>query len=614
MDQQQKTQLTTEVQHHLDGVRSRIAEDVSQMRLLIAGDEDAMKAAMGEVESEDTKMIQAALIYHSMKQAEELQKLYPSPYFLRCDVQFEDDPAPHTFYIAKFPFSSEQIVSWTTPVAAIRYEEPGDISYTTPEEGVRQGVLLRKDQYMVVDGKLIFFASATTDMPREMVYQEYLSGRKNGFVLPEIVALMEKAQDQVIRADHRGPFVISGPAGSGKTTLALHRVAYLTQSPDTVKLYPSRTIIVFVQDTGTRAYFSHLLPELGIHNVRITTFSEWAFERLKLEQYTYQTRIGEDEVERDQYEYQKLQALRASTVERYQSRQEFSSLEKIYIPFFTPRQRALFAGQRKRQQLDRFDLTLLLQAFQQTYGFTSSEQLSTRQKNGIMRRHTKVSPLEYSLMVIDEFQNYLPEQLHILHGCVQQKHRSVLYVGDMAQRTQFGTIRDWQEINEVIHPERSVKLHKVYRNTREIVQYIQGLGYAVELPEGLRHGEEVVEKIIYSAEEECAYIKEIIQKDPEKSVGILAKDTTYLDVFRGEFKENSIVHCMTMREAQGVEFDVVCLVGITESSFALSEEERKDPEYVAEKEKINRDLLYVALTRAISELHVLGKEKLLHRG
>lgn len=66
---------------------------------------------------------------------------------------------------------------------------------------------------------------------------------------------MEKAQDQVIRASHKGSLVIGGPAGSGKTTLALHRVAYLTQAPETSEFYPTKSIIVFVQDTGTKITF-----------------------------------------------------------------------------------------------------------------------------------------------------------------------------------------------------------------------------------------------------------------------------------------------------------------------------------------------------------------------
>ncbi|HNW09616.1 MAG TPA: hypothetical protein PKM52_03475, partial [bacterium] len=109
-----------------------------------------------------------------------------------------------------------------------------------------------------------------------MIYQEYFSTRKTSFILPEIVAQMEKAQDQVVRAEYGGKLAITGPAGSGKTTLALHRAAYLLQSPETVDKLDANQIIVFVQDDSTRDYFSHLLPELGINDVEITTMASWA--------------------------------------------------------------------------------------------------------------------------------------------------------------------------------------------------------------------------------------------------------------------------------------------------------------------------------------------------
>jgi len=101
----------------------------------------------------------------------------------------------------------------------------------------------------------MFFSKEVEGRARELIYQEHFTNRKTGFMLPEIVAEMEKSQDQVIRAHHEGPLVISGPAGSGKTTLAFHRVAYLTQAPDTALHYREDSIIIFVQDNGTKEYF-----------------------------------------------------------------------------------------------------------------------------------------------------------------------------------------------------------------------------------------------------------------------------------------------------------------------------------------------------------------------
>lgn len=186
-----------------------------------------------------------------IERQEELKKLFGSPYFIRCDVVYKKTGERKTLYFAKHYFTEENIYSWVAPASVIRFEKPGPASYKLPDKTIEHVELLRKEQYMIVEGKVLFFAVEEGEKPRELIYQEHFS-RKTGFVLPEIVGVMEKAQDKVIRAHHSGPFVISGPAGSGKTTLALHRVAYLVQSPDTGEYYPGKSIIVFVQDTGTK--------------------------------------------------------------------------------------------------------------------------------------------------------------------------------------------------------------------------------------------------------------------------------------------------------------------------------------------------------------------------
>lgn len=607
MLQTEKDLIVNQARQQLTDAQASISSEIERLRTIVQ--EGASELKNADTEVEEAKMIQAALLRHSGRTLEELEKLLPSPYFTRCTILFDDERDPQTYYFGKFSFEPESIISWTTPIASVRYEEPGHISYSTPEDGQRTGILLRKDQYMIVEGKIIFLASESTEYPRELVYQEYLSTRRSGFALPEIVAQMEKAQDQVIRADHAGPFTISGPAGSGKTTLALHRVAYLAQSPETSRIYPSRQIIVFVQDTGTKDYFSHLLPELGIHNVRIATFSEWAFELLGFTGISYQTRHGQDEQERDHYEYQKLQAVRAGTAFSYRAPNWFSALEKHYAFYFNERQKQLFRQQIRDNSMDRYDLTLLLQATERrNKGFWYEQELSVRQKNGLMKREQKKLPLEYVLAVVDEFQNYLPEQLTLITGRINKKYRSVLYVGDMAQQTQFGTIKSWQEIDEQIKPERTVTLHKVYRNTRQILDYINSLGFRVEVPDGIKTGVPVRE-LVAGPEAERAYLQNLATHNSEKSIGILCKNSSDLETYRSLFIGQDRVHCMSIREAQGVEFDIVCLVGVSRKNFLVHDDEG-NADYVRERRTVTQDLLYVALTRAISELHVIGEESL----
>jgi len=218
--------------------------------------------------------------------------------------------------------------------------------------------------------------------------------------------------------------------------------------------------------------------------------------------------------------------------------------------------------------------------------------------------------LQYSLAVIDEFQNYLPAQLQIIKSCIDEKNKSILYVWDIAQQVQLGTIKHWQEINENIDQSHQVVLNKVYRNTKNILSFIQKIGYPIELPESLKDGPAVAEIITSSPEEEIAYIQKTLAKSEFRSIGIITKEQDYLAKFKNTFSAQEKIHIMTMDEAQGVEFDIVFLVGINNELFTINYTHEISHDFRKEKERINKDLLYIALTRAISELHILGKDKL----
>lgn len=457
---------------------------------------------------------------------------------------------------------------------------------------------------MITKEKIVFLATESTAHERELVYQEYFSKQKTEYALPEIVAQMEKAQDVVIRANHRGPMLISGPAGSGKTTLALHRVAYLAQSPDVSDKFSPTSIIVFVQDEGTRDYFSHLLPELGIKGVTITTFASWAMKVLDLSGFKYVDRIGEIEKEKDLFESKKREAIK-NVESSAEGSHPFAILEQVYAKTFSNEQTAMFVGQKQKKQLDRFDLTALLLLHKKTHkrltlmqDYYQMDKVGAGATKGVGR-----FPVTYSLMIFDEFQNYLPEQIRLAKSTLDEEHNAVMYVGDMAQQTKLGTIRKWSDASEQITEERSVMLHKVYRNTKHILQYIQSVGYDIEIIDGLKQGVPVEEKVCSTIEEQVAHVKNLLESYTG-TVGILAKDKETTDVFAALKSER--VQVMTMHEAQGVEFGLVCIVGITKELFGI--EYKKDfPALAEEKKKMNEDLLYVALTRAIDELHVLGE-------
>ena len=598
-----KENLLNNLRSHIETVTAKIGEKLELVKKFA-------NMSLSDVRKmpQSDQMVYMDLRVNAKNRIGELAHLKGSPYFTKCKI-LDENGNKKDYYFAKHEFSEESIYSWVAPVATIRFENPGVVSYKIPDGTNKTLTILEKEQYMIVDGKVIFYAQETKDKPRDLIYQEHFTKQKSEFALPEIVAQMEKAQDQVIRAGHTGPLVISGPAGSGKTTLALHRVAYLTQAPDTAPLYPSREIVVFVQDTGTKNYFSTLLPGLGIHDVQITTFSSWAFSILGLYEYEYIERYGENDEEKDLYEYQKLRALREGKIPQW-SVSHFSVLLEQYQSYFSAQGKKMFSVQQKTKSVDRFDLTILLQVYYKKYKkFEVKREYKTYVKDRLVSKTEKKSII-YPLMIVDEFQNYLPEQLKIFLHCLSGNTKSSVYVGDIAQQVRLGTIKEWNEIGETILSERNIRLNKVYRNTKNILLFIQSLGYTIELPVGLKEGPHVVEKITQTIDEEIIYIKNIISAYEKGTVGILAKEELYLTRFKETFKEHKNIHVLTMAGSQGVEFDLVVIVGVHKDTFQVVQHVDVLPRHLEERKRMQKDLLYVALTRAITELHVLGLEKL----
>ncbi len=554
-------------------------------------------------------LVEQDLMWQMGKRENELEVIHRAPFFTKIVLLFPEDNKNKTLYFSKYQFSSEGIYSWVAPAASVRFEQPGDVSYVLPDGKIVKAKLLDKEQYMIVGGKVIFFSKETIDSPRKLIHHDYFSSRKGTFELPEIIAVMEKAQDAVIRAHYKGAFVISGPAGSGKTTLALHRIAFLLQSPDTTELYAEKSVIVFVQDTKTKDYFSHLLPNLGINDVKIVTFFEWAFDILQLTGVKYCTDFGNSEKESGLYEFEKIKILRKLDSEKYNSN-IFSLLENIYRKKLPEQYLFLFSEQKKKKVLDRIDITIALSVFYKTYKkFETIRTFNVCNKNGEIQKKKEKTDIRYSLVLIDEFQNYLPEQLTLLNSCLKQETKSMIYVGDINQQVRLGTIRSFNQIDENLDGDRNIMLHKVYRNTKQILEYIGSLGYKVEVPTNIKEGPEVVEKIILNQENILQYVQNLILANPEKSFGILNKNSDLVDSLKSVLKHNNRVHISTILESQGIEFDVVCVIGDWKNFF-FTDDQTSSTEYIAEKKRVDRDLLYVALTRASEEIHVLGNSSL----
>lgn len=594
-----KDRLLHAATERLDQTRKRITSLIPETKQSIA----QKTAGLPSLDA-DTRYAREAVIERLKQKIEDLDLLYPSPYFIKCMVRFDTDDTDRIFYFSKLPLTEEDIYSWTAPAAVLRFQEPGAFTYPIPGGNTQSGQLLSKEQYLITDGRILFMAAEDTEYGRELIYQEHFSKRKTDFLLPEIIEQLEAAQDKAIRTPANQNLLINGPAGSGKTTLALHRIAYLLQAPEAAERFKAEDAIVFVNDHNTKNYFSGLLPQLGIHHVTITTFGDFTRAQLHILAIPYQERARLDEDSLPTYEYHKLQALQSGDRLLYIAENPFLTLKHTYARYLPNTELARFIQQMKDGYLDRLDLTILLASYVHTHGpLQKNVTVLAQQKAGRVKRTKKQVPLEYSLMVLDEVQNYLPEQLTLLQQ-LTAPFGSRMYVGDLAQQTKLFTVRNWAQVGETFTDTNTVKLDKVYRSTRQILEYIQAAGFATHIPDNARDGDAVEAYAYTNHPDRDQRIADFTRRHGTVTVGILARDIRSLSALQQHYTDNPLVKILSIYEAQGVEFDAVCLIDA--DTLLAPHLDAFTPQLAAQVQQVNKDLLYVALTRAMNNLYILN--------
>lgn len=585
MTTEEKQKLLDEAYQNLATTNTAIADEIARV-----SKEIEHKHALGSRISDDDALVRAVMLYKQEQQREVMMLMQGNPYFSRCDFQGE------ALFFSKFSLPEAKVYSWVTPVARLRFEDIGDVAYKRQDGSVKQGVLLRKDSYVIVNNQIKFFTFEDVTTPRTLVHQEHFTSHKSGFMLPEVVARMEKIQDDIIRLAPVGSMMITGPAGSGKTTLALHRLAFMLQAPESEGMFEARNCVVFVQDPSTRDYFAKLLPELGIHDVEIVTFDVWALSVLDISGYSVTNHAQLDDEARYAYEFAKYEAVQMLQPQKLESNW-WNQLIELYRTVLSSAEMETLLNQKKTKTLDRFDVTVLLTWFLEKTGKLSRVQQQTKaMPRGILKRVNVRVPVQFHALILDEFQNYLPEQIEFLRQCVSARVNTTMYVGDGAQKTSIGAIGGGREALELVPENRRIMLGKVYRTTRDILAFIATLGYDVMIPEDARRGATVLE--LPRTEQKASLIAELIAKSAHQSIGVLVPRFQEKDQFKGLLSD-SRVQVMTFREASGVEFEFVIMTGLLKTP-QISE----NPQLHEEILKITRDLNYVALTRAMHELAI----------
>lgn len=205
-----------------------------------------------------------------------LEKMIKSPYFARIDFKFDDEDEFEKIYIGRSSLrkNSDQemyVYDWRSPIASIFYRfMTGEAFYDAPCGRVT-GELNLKRQYEIKNGKLEYFFDSDAQIVDEFLRQ--LLSQNTTAKMKAIVETIQHEQDVVIRDMENDLLMVQGVAGSGKTSIALHRAAYLMYQGLQTKL-SANNIMIISPNSIFEQYISNVLPELGEDNVISSVFED----------------------------------------------------------------------------------------------------------------------------------------------------------------------------------------------------------------------------------------------------------------------------------------------------------------------------------------------------
>lgn len=223
-------------------------------------------------------MAEANVMASQVKKLDDIKKIKDKPYFARMDFK-EKSKELEAFYIGKISLLDSKtaypiIVDWRAPIANLYYEgKLGDASYEALGERI-EGEILLKRQYIIEKQKLLKYVDINVTGNDELL--DSALEEKADDRLKNIVATIQDEQNKIIRAGLDKPLIVQGVAGSGKTTIALHRIAYLIYNYE--KQFKPEEFMIIAPTRFFLNYISNILPDLGVDDVKQCTFEDFAYD------------------------------------------------------------------------------------------------------------------------------------------------------------------------------------------------------------------------------------------------------------------------------------------------------------------------------------------------
>lgn len=243
---------------------------------------ESMRDALEGIDIKDSSLsylnmlTNSTLLRRTTEEVKKLKKLYEKPYFARIDFLRKETNLQEMLYLGKTSLFDKEtqkpiIVDWRSPIANLYYDgRLGDVTYEAEGEEF-EGYLSLKRQYVINQGELLDIRDVDLTTTDELLQKSLAESSSNR--LTDIVSTIQEEQNAIIRADLNKPIIVQGAAGSGKTTIALHRISYFIYTYQ--DYFKPEQLMILAPNRLFIDYISDVLPELGVDNINQTTFVDY---------------------------------------------------------------------------------------------------------------------------------------------------------------------------------------------------------------------------------------------------------------------------------------------------------------------------------------------------
>lgn len=640
---------------------NKAAEELQSQKNYLYENKTGMDAAE-KASVKQTVNMQAITGEAAVAYKKRLLKLIQSPYFGRIDFVEKGKEKAEPVYVGVHSYFDESenenlIHDWRAPVSSMFYDfEPGQASFESPS-GTKEGSIERKRQYRIKDGEMEMMLESDLYI-RDDVLQKELS-RSADDKMKNIVATIQRDQNAIIRDETSSVLIIQGVAGSGKTSIALHRIAFLLyRFKESIS---SKDIMIISPNKVFSDYISNVLPELGedsIPEMEMESLAETIMgSKIKHKSFFDQvnqllTDHEEEFIKRIKFKSTSLFLRKLTSYSNWLKRERFDEHDipirhkKVSSIYLRQRYNAntnlplmkrhtaiatdvinkikrefkydLKAAEKKqirsdiKQMMGSTNIRVLYQEF---YDWIERPEMFTYAK-GSTYEYADLFPLIYLKMqlegaqsfrdvkhlIVDEMQDYTAVQYAVLSRLFPC-NKTIL--GDANQNVNPYSSTSSDDIKEVFLEAQAVTLRTSYRSSYEITRFTQLISKNADVEPVNRPGEEPTVTGFEKPAGERKFILNLVkeyEQSGQSTLGILCKTQKQAGVLHKYLQKNEI-------NAHLLAPDTVSMkagISITSSHLAkgLEFDQVIVPHVSSENYKtdVDRSMLYIACTRAMHKL------------